>query len=247
MDPHADTAADYFGAMVDDYDRLIRSALPRYQEMIDTLVDFLPEHPPRVLELGCGTGTFTLAIAARAPQAVMTVVDASPEMVEVTRSRLTSQAPEVARRSTFLVERFEALELPSGSFDLVTSCISLHHVVDKGALFRDVRRFLTPGGTFRFADQLLGGTPHNHAVLWSRWLEFCRGEGRCSEEEVSSLLHHAESHDHYESLERHFQLLSAAGFEGIDCPWRHGMWAVVTADQPHSTPSESPGTPTTPD
>lgn len=237
MDPHLDTASDYFGRMADDYDRLIRRALPSYQEMIDTLVEFLPEAPKQVLELGCGTGTFTLALAERAHDAAITVVDASPEMVEFTRARLVSHAPQVAQRSTFVVERFEALELPPASFELVTSCISLHHVQDKAALFQEVRRLLTPRGSLRFADQLLGGTPENHRILWNSWLDFCRSEGHCSEDEVDSLLEHADAHDHYESLERHFQLLSAAGFEAIDCPWRRGMWAVVTANQPHSTPN----------
>jgi hypothetical protein len=49
------TAADYFGAMSDHYDSLIHRAVPRYEEMSERLMDYLPIGAQRLLELGCGT------------------------------------------------------------------------------------------------------------------------------------------------------------------------------------------------
>ena len=226
------TAGEYFGAMADSYDDLIARAVPRYAEMSDRLVDYLPAETGRILELGCGTGNLSLRLAARFPRAELTVVDASEEMVELTRRRLARGAPDVASRARFVVARFEALEAGAGAFDLVTSCIALHHVVEKGPLFARVRHWLAPGGSFRFADQLRGGTEWNHALNWERWLAFCREPGRCSEEEIASLLEHARLHDHYTSLADHVRLLEAAGFAAPDCVWRNWIWAIVTADVP---------------
>jgi tRNA (cmo5U34)-methyltransferase len=216
--------------MAEGYDSLIRRCVPRYEEMTERLAEYLPPDAGRVLELGCGTGNLSLRLAARYPGAAITVVDASPEMVELTRARIAEAHPDVAARGRFIVARFEELEIAPESVDLVTSAISLHHVIDKGALFRAVRRMLAPGGTFRFADQMWGATEANAALNWQRWLDFCRLPGNCTEEEIESLVAHARAHDHYEPVAAHLRMLEDAGFAGVDCVWRNWMWGIVTAE-----------------
>lgn len=226
------TASDYFGSMADSYDSLIHRAVPRYAEMTDRLIEYLPPAPRRILELGCGTGNLSLRLAERFGQSEITFVDAAPEMIELTRSRLQAAHPQVAGRAQFITARFEDLKLPANSFDLVTSCISLHHVLDKGSLYRALHKAIAPRGTLRFADQLRGGTPDIHDLNWARWLEFCRQSGHCTEDEVQSLLDHAAAHDHYTPLAEHFQLLEQPGFDQLDCVWRNWIWAIVTAQRP---------------
>jgi len=229
--PMSISAAGYFGAMVESYDSLIRRAVPRYEEMTQRLIDYLPPRASSVLELGCGTGNLTLRLARHYPDAAMTVVDGAPEMIDITRARLEQQDSAVAHRTTFIQSRFEELLFQPRSFDLVTSCISLHHVNDKRALYGALFESLAPGGSFRFADQLAGGTRANHELNWARWLEFCREPGHCTEEEVRSLLDHAAAHDHYTPLAEHFELLRQAGFTRLDCVWRNWIWGIVTAER----------------
>ncbi|MBV9774169.1 MAG: class I SAM-dependent methyltransferase [Gemmatimonadetes bacterium] len=226
-----ESASDYFGSIAGSYDSLIRRAVPRYGEMLARLVDFLPPAAERILELGCGTGNLSLALAARYPGASLTYVDASSEMLMVTGARLREQDPEFAARGRPRPCRFEEISPSDGPFDLVVSSISMHHVADKAALYRTVHALVPPGGTFRWADQLRGGSPQIHERIWTRWLEFCREPGNCSEEEIHSLLEHAETHDHYTPLAEHLRMLEAAGFAPVDCVWRDGMWGVVTADR----------------
>jgi tRNA (cmo5U34)-methyltransferase len=224
------TAADYFGGMAQEYDSLIARAVPRYMEMTERLLDYLPPAPARVLELGCGTGNLSLRLAAAYPEAAIAFLDAAPEMVELTRARVEDAFPARMGRDHFLVARFESLgEQAAGSFDLVTSAISLHHVLDKASLYASVHRLLAPGGSFCFADQMAGADEANSALNWQRWLDYCRLPGHCSEAEVESLVAHAREHDHYVAVPAHLRLLQEAGFSDVDCVWRNWMWGIVTA------------------
>ena len=231
-DPFATTASGWFGAMVADYDSLIRRCVPRYDEMIERLGAYLPPRADRILELGCGTGNLTLALARRYPDAALTLVDASPEMAALTHQRLAQASPAHAARLATRVERFEDLGTPRASFDLVTSCIALHHVEDKARLFARVHETLAPGGSLVFADQLRGATDAIHALNWEAWLAFCREPGHCDEDELRGLIDHAQAHDHYVPLAEHFALLADAGFVELDCVWRHWIWTIVVARRP---------------
>lgn len=224
------TASHYFGSMAEGYDSLIRRAVPRYDEMLERLVDYLPLSAANVLELGCGTGNLSLALAERYTEASLTFLDAAPEMLAVTRARLESAYPASVRRARFVCSVFEEIDKSLGPFDLVTSSISLHHVKDKESLYRNIYALLSIRGTFRFSDQLRGVTAEIHELNWRRWLEFCRTPAHCSEDEVTSLLDHAEAHDYYTPLAEHFRLLELAGFKKLDCVWRNLIWGIVVAD-----------------
>jgi tRNA (cmo5U34)-methyltransferase len=223
------SASGYFGSMVGSYDSLIHRAVPRYDEMIARLLDYLPISARCVLELGSGTGNLSLRLVESFPRAELTFVDGSAEMISVVRSRVEESALQSTSRITYVESRFEDLDFPAGSFDLVVSSISLHHVDDKGRLYARVRSFLKPGGRFCFADQIRGEPESNHKLNWERWLEFCRAPGNCTPEEIDSLLQHAAAHDHYTTLTEHTALLGKAGFSEIDCVWRNWMWGIVTA------------------
>jgi ubiquinone/menaquinone biosynthesis C-methylase UbiE len=225
-------AATYFGGMSESYDALIRRAVPRYDEMMSTLVDHLPTRAERILELGSGTGNLSVALARRFPMAALTFVDASDEMISMTSDRLRDVNAAFGGRATPLPIRFEEVAIIEERFDLVVSSISMHHVIDKKTLYADVFHLLTGGGAFHWSDQTCGATDLIHARLWAEWLGFCRQPGNCSEEEIAGLVEHAAAHDHYVPLPRHIALLGEAGFTGIDCVWRNNMWVIMTGARP---------------
>ncbi|HYE61872.1 MAG TPA: class I SAM-dependent methyltransferase [Phycisphaerales bacterium] len=231
MEPHSvtpattpATASAYFGQMVDAYDSLIRRAVPRYEEMIERLLEILPPVAVNVLELGCGTGSLTLKLLSRYRSANVTTVDAAPEM-----TRVTSERAGYDPRLVAVTARFEQLEFPAQSFDLIASSMSLHHVVDKAALYRSFAAWLKPGGELCFADQLAGATERANEAHWDLWYRFCREPGHCTEEEIASLVDHSHKHDHYVPLREHTRMLEDAGFTGVDLHWRTGMYSVMSA------------------
>ena len=223
------TASSYFGSMAESYDSLIHRAVPRYDEMIARLLEYLPRDARRVLELGSGTGNLSLRLAESLPDSALTLVDGSEEMIALVRSRLEQTSSRSSDRVQSIAARFEELDFPADSFDLVVSSISLHHVEDKARLYARIRALLSKRGRFCFADQIRGEPESNHRLNWERWLDFCREPGNCAPDEIESLLQHAAAHDHYTTLTDHFALLSRAGFTELDCVWRNWMWGIVTA------------------
>ncbi|GAB2682189.1 class I SAM-dependent methyltransferase [Thalassiella azotivora] len=102
-----------------------------------------------VLELGAGTGFFSLNLRQAGVVDRVTVTDLSPGMVEA--------AKENARRLGFEIEGrvadAEALPFPDDSFDLVVGHAVIHHVPDVEQALREVLRVLRPGGRFVIAGE----------------------------------------------------------------------------------------------
>jgi SAM-dependent methyltransferase len=90
----------------------------------------------RILDLGCGNGQLTLRIHAAG--AIVTGVDASPEMVAAARLRGLAADEGSA----------ESLPYPDAVFDAVFSNAALHWVRDQDAMMQQVRRVLKPGRRF---------------------------------------------------------------------------------------------------
>ncbi len=222
-------AGEYFASICAQYDGMIVRCVPRYEEMLDQLLDVIPQELAggRVLELGSGSGALTCRYLARYPTAQVTAVDASGEMLRACRTRCNDFGGACEPR--MVCAQFESLPLGTEAFDLVVSSISLHHVEDKPALFRRVRELLNPTGVLVFADQFRGASERIHQRNWSRWLGFCEAAG-APPAEIQSWLDHAAQHDHHESVPAHFEFLRAAGFTSADCVWRHLIWGIVCAE-----------------
>ena len=114
----------------DSYLDLIRSEVPRYDELQDAAIAAIPFAPERVLELGMGTGETTRRLIEAYPDAWVIGLDSSPDMVF--RAREAYDDVQLARIED---------PLPDGPWDLVIGVLSIHHLTAdlKKNLFRQVR------------------------------------------------------------------------------------------------------------
>ena len=97
----------------------------------------------RVLDLGCGYG-WHCKYAAEHDAARVLGIDASKQMLDEAHRRHADPRIEYRRCG------IEDYEYPEHAWDLVVSNLALHYIEDLDAVFANVRRTLTPGGTFLF-------------------------------------------------------------------------------------------------
>ena len=91
-----------------------------------------------VIDIGCGTGRVTEALLEVVPEGRVLAIDASADMVELTRRRLGDRAEVWCQ---------DVLELDlADPVDLVVSMATLHWVPDHGRLWRRLAQALRPGG-----------------------------------------------------------------------------------------------------
>jgi len=110
----------------------------------EAMLSVLANRPERVeaaLDIGCGTGALTTALAAYADH--ITALDLAPGMLQVARAN--DRAGVI---NEFLCGDAEQLPFAGPQFDLVFSSFALQWCDDLAAVLDDVYKILQPGGRF---------------------------------------------------------------------------------------------------
>ncbi|RKE24364.1 methyltransferase family protein [Paraburkholderia sp. BL23I1N1] len=109
-----------------------------------------PATGERVLDIGCGAGASSLALAARVGAGGQVLgVDISESLID----RSIDRARALARHDTparFQVADASSAELPEGAFDILFSRFGVMFFPDPTAAFAHMRRALRPGGRVAF-------------------------------------------------------------------------------------------------
>jgi ubiquinone/menaquinone biosynthesis C-methylase UbiE len=108
-----------------------------------------PRRYRRSLEIGSGTGYFTLNLLAAGLIEEATCTDISPGMLETLSANADRLGLKVATRQADA----ERLPFEDHSFDLVLGHAVLHHIPDLQRVFVELERVLAPGGTLLFAGE----------------------------------------------------------------------------------------------
>jgi demethylmenaquinone methyltransferase/2-methoxy-6-polyprenyl-1,4-benzoquinol methylase len=108
---------------------------PRWRRALVEGVD--PQPGQRVLDVACGTGLVTAAVAARGAEVIG--LDQSEHMLARARARGLP-------RVTLVQGEAERLPFPDGEFDALTFTYLLRYVDDPLATMRELARVVKPGG-----------------------------------------------------------------------------------------------------
>ena len=128
--------AETFRASADAYDRLVG----RYgMQLASALIEFAGVDPGmRALDVGCGPGALTAALARRLGTAGVAAVDPSEPFVEACRARVPGVEVVVAGA--------EALPFADATFDAGLSQLVVNFMRDAEAGVRELGRVTRPGG-----------------------------------------------------------------------------------------------------
>ena len=102
----------------------------------------------RVVDVGAGTGTFAIGLAAAAPSAEVVALDGDPEVLALARAKDGAAAVEWKQGLA------NELPLADGSCDRVAMSLLLHHLDADGkrAALAEAHRVLRAGGSLHIAD-----------------------------------------------------------------------------------------------
>jgi ubiquinone/menaquinone biosynthesis C-methylase UbiE len=120
-----------------------------YREAYLKLIDL--QRTAAVLDLGCGTGVVTRAIAVRDGfDGTVTGVDQSPEFIAAAERLAADDG--LGDRVEFVVGDAHALDLPAASFDAAVAHTLVSHVRDPLTVLAEAARVIRPGGCVAIFD-----------------------------------------------------------------------------------------------
>jgi tRNA (cmo5U34)-methyltransferase len=128
--------------------------VPAYADLQEHAAAATGEAARELLELGIGTGETARRVLARHPDARLTAIDSSPEMLERARAAFPEGNLQLARLED---------PLPPGPFDVVYTALAVHHLDGDGKrdLFRRVFDVVREGGRFVLADVVVPERPED--------------------------------------------------------------------------------------
>ncbi len=177
----------------------------------------------RSLEIGAGTGYFTLNLLGAGVVREATCTDISPGMLDT----LADNAKRLGLPVHTARAEAESLPFADGSFDLVIGHAVLHHLPDLGRAFSEFHRVLAPGGRIvfagepsRFGNQLASAPKRGAVALSPLWRAALRARPANHGPDTDA----TEAHEH--GLERFVdihafapgdlqRLARSAGLEGV--------------------------------
>lgn len=216
---------DHFDGEAQDFDRIILKLIPHYPTMVRTLIDAIPFEKSsrlRVIDLGCGTGTVATHVLESFPNAHLTCLDFSENMLASAQKRL---APHPMVNYVVSDLRYYTFDT---KYDVVVSSLAIHHLPtneDKYNFYRRVYENLNPGGVFYNADVVLASNDFLQAVCMNEWRQFMT-RNISAEEVENKWIPTYQQEDHPAKLTDQLAWLKDIGYADTDVIWRYFNFAV---------------------
>ena len=158
-----------------DPEQYLQFAAERGRPFHDLLARVRADRPASVVDLGCGPGNLTATLAGRWPDAAVSGVDSSPEMIE------QAQREHAAARLSFAVADLRAWNAPE-PLDVVISNATLQWVPGHLDLLPGLVELVRPGGWLAFqVPGNFGERTHTamaEVATSQRWAEAFGGRDR---------------------------------------------------------------------
>ena len=211
--------ADFFNKRAEIYDEHKKANIESFEQFYNAISSCVSKTKSRIriLDIGCGTGLELEGILKRAPNAVITAVDVSAELL----NRLVDRYISYTYQITPIQESYLKFQFNKKYYDYVVAVMTLHHLLPdtKKKLCRRILNSLKPGGIFIEGDFIV--SKEEEYEYLSRYKEISKGN-----KSVKNGSHHI---DIPMSLENQQSLLLDAGFSKVDIILKQSRSTIYTA------------------
>jgi tRNA (cmo5U34)-methyltransferase len=215
-----------FNKFAQDYDAQREYIIPQMQQYYGAAVWAMETNEPKpaILDVGAGTGLLSAFLLEKFPDARLTLMDISENMLDMARKRFATRPG-----TEYLICDYSCSDL-RGPYDIVCSALSIHHLAteDKQQLFGRIFTALKPGGMFVNADQADGETPYFRQRYLDYWNEFLRS-GPMTEAQHAEILKRRDTLDRNDKLSDQLAWLPKAGFSDVDVVYKNRTFIVTVA------------------
>lgn len=142
--------------MVNTYDKYMKKiTFGKEDKLRKTTIDLAQiKQGDNVLEIGCATGSLTLAAKQQAGEnSIVAAIDIIPGMIEVSKGKSKKANLDI----NFQLGSIDNIPFPDGQFDVVMCSFMIFHMSDKvrNKGIEEIYRVLNPGGRLLVLDVVL--------------------------------------------------------------------------------------------
>jgi len=215
--PSHEEMASFFDQRADGYDAHMQRSLADSDAYYQKLAEPIRQTKAslRILDIGCGTGLEIASILEAAPNAHLTCVDLSAEMLAKLQYKYPAESVETIQAS------YLAMDFGRDQYDAALSSMTLHHLLpeEKLPLYRRLWHALRPGTPYIEGDYIV--SPAKMARLLAQY--------RALPPEMKQGRYHI---DIPLSLATQIDLLKEVGFIDIHTLYEEGETIILTATKP---------------
>jgi len=209
----------HFNKEAEAFDNQVLKNIPKYPEMLTALINAIPDNKenPKVLDLGCGTGNITQKLLTRFPQAEVTCLDLSENMIKIAKNKLSQY-----KSIEYIIGDFTETEITE-KYDAIISSLALHHIPndkEKQEMYQAIYEALNKNGVFYNADVILGNSTYNEELNNKIAQEDMINNG-VTLEEIQEHKGKREANDIPTTIYNHIKMLENVGFQEIDIIWKY--------------------------
>lgn len=144
FDVRADSYDDHMLEYVDDYESFYRAVAEPIAKTNKKI---------KLLNLGCGTGLELEYIFAKVPNAMVTGIDLSQQMLDLLLDKYKKKSEQIET----IRESYLDIDFKRDEYDYIVSVMSLHHFLPevKLRIYKKIWKALKPGGKFIEGDYIV--------------------------------------------------------------------------------------------